>query len=103
VDDFKNPPRQIFRGWVTWYARGPRSDIYLLEGKPDLNCALWKVGWNGQGLTRTSATIPSIYSYWIELLRDSQNFFDVFPDGRHVAFNAQGVSQANIGMIENIR
>ena len=103
VDDFKNPPRQIFRGWVQGYARGPGKEIYFLEGKPDLNGVLWKVGWKGEGPTRTSATIRLIYSYWIQLTGDSQEFFDVSPDGRHVAVNAQGVLQANIGMIENVR
>ncbi len=103
VDDLKNPPRQIFRGWVHGDARGPRNEIYFLEGKPDLNGVLWKVGWNGQGLTRTSADIRIIFSYWIQGLRDSQNFFAISPDGRYVAFSAQGVLQANIGMIENVR
>lgn len=103
VDDFKTAPRQIFRGWLLWYARGPGNEIYFLEGKPDLNGVLWKVGWNGQGLTRTSTTIHLIYSYWTQLTRDAQAFFDVSPDGRHVAVNAQEVLQANIGMIENVR
>jgi Tol biopolymer transport system component len=103
VDDFKTPPRQVFRGWVAGYARGPGDEIYLLEGKPDLNGVLWKVGWSGQGLARTSTTIRLIHSYWIQLAGDSQNFLDVSPDGRHVAVNAQGVLQANIGMIENVR
>src|SRR5437763_1835601 len=58
VDDFKSAPRQVFRGWVLWFARGPGNEIYILEGKPDLNAVLWKVGWNGQGLARTSASIP---------------------------------------------
>jgi len=61
VNDFKNPPRQIFKGWVDWWlVRGPGNDIYFLEAKPDLNGVLCKIGWNGAGLTRTSATIPMI-------------------------------------------
>ena len=103
VDDFQNPPRQIFRGWVERCARGPGNEIYFVEGKPDLNGVLWKVGWNGEGLTRTSATIRLIYSYWTQMVRDSQDFFDVSPDGRHVAVNTQGILQANIGMVENVR
>jgi len=101
VDDFKSPPRQIFRGWVIWYACGRKDEVYILEGKPDLNGVLWRVGWNGQGLTRTSTTIPLVYTYWILLPRNSQEYFDVSPDGRYLAYNAQGVLQANIGMIEN--
>jgi len=32
-----SPPRQIFRGWVTWFARGPNNDIYVIQGQADLN------------------------------------------------------------------
>jgi len=103
VNDFKNPPRQIYRGWVDAYTRGSGNEIYFLEGRPDLNGVLWKVGWKGEGLTRTSANIRLIHSYWIQLVRDTAEFFDVSPDGRYVAANAQGVLQANIGMIENVR
>jgi Tol biopolymer transport system component len=103
VDDFKSPPRQIFRGWVDWYARGPKGEIYVLEGKPDLNGVLWKVGWDGHGLTRTSSTVHLVNSYWTRATQSSQDFFDVSPDGRHLAFETQGVLQANIGMIENVR
>jgi len=99
-DDFKSPPRQIFRGWVVWYARGPKDEIYLLQGKPDLNGVLWKVGWNGQNLTRLPTTIPLRYSYWTPL---PDVVFDVSPDGRYLAVETQGVLQANIGMIENPR
>ncbi|HET7840390.1 MAG TPA: protein kinase [Terriglobia bacterium] len=102
VDDFKNPPRQIFHGLVFWYARRG-EEIYVLEGKADMIGVLWKVGWNGQDLTRTSLHIPLIYSYWVLPPRQPQDHFDVSPDGRRVAFNAQGLSQANIGMLENIR
>jgi Tol biopolymer transport system component len=100
VDEVKSPPRQIFHGWVIWYAQAPHDEIYVLEGKPDLNGILWKVGWNGQGLTRASTTIPLRYSNWTPL---PDEVFDVSPDGRHVAFETQEVQQANIGMIENPR
>jgi eukaryotic-like serine/threonine-protein kinase len=101
ADDFKNPPRQIFRGWVVWYARGPGNKIYLLEGKPDLNGVLSKVGWDGQGLTRTSATIPILYNlnYKHTVL---ENQFGVSPDGRHLAFQTEQILEENIGMIENV-
>jgi eukaryotic-like serine/threonine-protein kinase len=102
VDDFKNPPRQIFRGWVVWIARGPGNELYLLEGKPDLNGVLWKAGWNGQGLTRTSRSVPILYddNY---LHTQNDTFFDVSPDGRYLAFQTDQVLQENIGMIENVR
>ena len=104
VTDFKNPPRQIFRGWADWwFVRGPGNEIYFIEGKPDLNGVLCKIGWDGQGLTRTSVTIPMIDSYWADPGRNSQDHFTVSPDGRFVAFQAQTVLGANIGMIENVR
>jgi Tol biopolymer transport system component/DNA-binding winged helix-turn-helix (wHTH) protein len=103
VSDFKQPPRQVFRGWVVWYGRGPDSEIYLLEGKADLNGVLWKVGWDGKGLTRTPVPVPLTHSDWVQPGQNPQDFFDVSPDGRHVALTTQSVLQANIGMIENVR
>jgi eukaryotic-like serine/threonine-protein kinase len=104
VSDFKNPPRQIFKGWVDWWlVRGPGNDIYFIEAKPDMNGVLCKIGWNGAGLTRTSVAIPMIHSYWVDPGRNSQDHFTVSPDGRYVAYQAQTVVGANIGMIENVR
>ena len=103
MDDLKNPPRQIFRGRVLTYARGPRGMIYVLEGKADMTGVFWKVGWNGQGLTRLSATVPLISSYWTQMPRAPQEYFDVSPDGRDLAIGTQGVLQANIGVIEDVR
>ena len=103
VTDFKNEPRQIFRGWVVWYARGPNREIYLLEGKPDLNGVLWKVGWDGRGLARVPMPVPLAHSYYVQPGQNDQSFFDVSPDGRHLALTVESVLQANIGMIENVR
>jgi Tol biopolymer transport system component len=100
VDDFKSSPRQIFRGWVVWYARGPANQIYLLEGKPDSNGVLWKVGWDGHGLARTPITIPLNFSYWTPA---PYTGFDVSPDGRHLAAQMEEVLEAHIGLIENVR
>lgn len=101
VDDFRNPPRQLFRGWVDSYTPGPNSKIYLIQGKPDLQGVLWTVGWNGQGLVRTTATVPMIYSYWAQPGQNSQNHVSVSTDGRYLAFDAQTIHYANVGMIEN--
>jgi Tol biopolymer transport system component len=103
VDDFKSPPRQVFRGWALWFASGPKGEIFVLEAHPDLRGIFWKVGWNGQGLARTSTAVPLIYSYWSVSPEENNDYFDISPDGRHLAYNPQGVQQANIGMIENIR
>jgi Tol biopolymer transport system component len=102
VEDFKSPPRQVFRGWVTSYARGPGDEILLLEGKADLQGVVWKVRWDGHGLNRV-ATKRLVHSYWAAAKGLAQNYLDVSPDGRHVVFGSQEVQQANIGMIENVR
>lgn len=104
VTDFKNPPRQIFRGWSDWWiARGPNQQIYFIKGEPDLKGELWRVGWNGEGLAPTSATTPMAYSYWVDPSQNSQDHFAVSPDGRNVAFETQTIVEANIDMIENVR
>jgi len=103
VTDFKSEPRQIFRGWVVWYARSPNREIYLLEGRPDLNGVLWKVGWDGRGLARVPMPVPLAHSYYVLPGQNDQSFFDVSPDGRHLALTTESVLQANIGMIENVR
>jgi Tol biopolymer transport system component len=102
VEDLESSPQQVFHGWVMWYARGPGDEIFFLEGKADLQGVLWKVGWNGRGLTRV-ATRRLVYSYWAGANGLGQNYLDVSPDGRHVVFESQEVQQANIGMIENVR
>jgi eukaryotic-like serine/threonine-protein kinase len=101
VDDFKGRPRQVFRGWVIWYAMGPGNQIYALQGKPDLNAVLWKVGWNGQGLARTSFSVPLLYdlNYHHEGMA---NQFDVSPDGRYLVFQTEQGLEENIGMIDGV-
>jgi Tol biopolymer transport system component len=103
VTDFKNPPRQVYRGWVVWYARGPNHEIYLLQGKPDLGGILWKVGWDGKDLTRVLIPVPLAHSYYVRPGLNDTNMFDVSPDGQHLALSTESILQANIGMIENVR
>ena len=100
VTDFKNPPRQVFRGWIINFTRGPGNEIYLLEGKPDLNGILWKVNWNGQGLTRTRWTLPIAPALDQGMIGSA---LDVSPYGRYIAFATNQVLEENIGMIENVR
>ncbi len=101
TDDFKNPARQIFRGWVDSCAPGPSNQIYLIQGKADLQGVLWTVGWSGQGLARTSTTLPMLYSYWMQP-QNSQDQTGVSPDGRYLAFDSETIHSANIGMIESV-
>jgi hypothetical protein len=105
VKDFKNPPRQIFHGWIVWFARAPGDEIYLLEGKPDLNAVLWNVDWNGKALTRKPWTVAMIYDlkYYRPMVGPVGTTFDASPDGRHLVIQTQQVLEENIGMIENVR
>jgi len=98
--DRNGPPRQIFRGWVLWYAWGPSNEIYLVQAKPDLQGVLWKVDRSGRDLTRVPVSIPLPFDYWY-VVPNTQ--FDISPDGRRLAFTTQQVLQANIGMLENIQ
>jgi Tol biopolymer transport system component len=102
VDDFQGAPRQLFRGWVIWFAHGPGNELYLLEGKPDLHGVLWKVSWDGKGLQRTAWTVPLLCN---DNYDHTQIFtdFGVSPDGHHLAFETNQVLEENIGMIENVR
>jgi Tol biopolymer transport system component len=103
MDELEGPPSQLFHGWVNYYAPGPGDEVYFLEGRPDLNEVVWRVGWNGQGLTRLG-TVREYYNYWNPpgAARPAV-FFDVSPDSRHLAFSTQEVLQANIGMLESVR
>ncbi len=100
VLDHKGPARQIFHGWLSWYATGPKNQIYLIQGKADMNGVLWKVDWSGHGLTRVPVPIPLPFDYWFPFPFTQ---FDISPTGQHLAFTTQEVLQANIGMLENIR
>jgi Tol biopolymer transport system component len=98
--DGQGPPRQVFHGWVAAYAPGPGSQIYVLQGKADLKGVLWKLDWSGHGLTQVPLSLPVQFEYWFD---SPFTFFDISPDGRHVAFMTQEVLQANIGMLDDIR
>ena len=100
MDDLKNPPRQLFQGWVAWYAWARSGSIYLLEGKPDLNGVLWRLDSEGHRLRSPSANIRLNYNYWT---LQPFNFFDASPDGRRIAIEVQQVYEADIGMIEGLR
>jgi serine/threonine-protein kinase len=101
VTDFKSAPRQVFHGWVTWFAKDSQGDLFVLKGKPDLKGELWTLKWDGSELSRTTQTIALLYNFnYLHSLAINQ--IDVSPDGRHVVFESQQVLQENIGMIENL-
>jgi len=100
--DFKNPPRQVFRGWVNDFAVDAQNEIVILKAKSDLTGELWKVKWDGSGVSRTTATIPLLYNA-LYAHSDVGNQFDVSPDGTRIVFQSQQVLQENIGVIDGLQ
>jgi Tol biopolymer transport system component len=91
--------RQIFRGWVTWFAwAGPR-EILALQGKPDFKGILWRVDTDG----RRDMVLPEVtifrreYEAIVSPIR-----FDVHPDGRRIVIEAVELMEADIGMIDHV-
>src|SRR5262249_5385194 len=58
VTDFKTPARQVFRGWICWFAVDALDNIFVLKGNADLNGEVWKVKWDGSGMSRIPGTLP---------------------------------------------
>ncbi len=102
VTDFRSAPRQVFRGWVCWFAVDAKGDIFVLKGKDDLNGEVWKVQWDGLRLSRAPGTLALLYNPNY-LHSKTQSQFDVSPDGLHLAFQTQQVLQENIGIIDNVQ
>ncbi len=100
VYDFQDKPRQVFRGWVSWYAWAGAEELFIVEGKPDLKAWLWRLRLDGTTAQRIPGSVPLvfIYSNWTPYSR-----FDVHPDHRRIVIEAARLRQANIGIIENIR
>jgi hypothetical protein len=89
--------RQVFAGWVVWFAFDRTGDILVLEGKPDLKGLLWRVERGGR---------RSIVGDLPLLLRHTEPSpvrFDVHPDGRRIVFEARPVFESDIGVIDNVR
>jgi hypothetical protein len=104
ISDFRSPPRQIFRGWVVHFAWIRPDELVFAEGRPDLRALLWRVRADGSRRERIPATLPTAGMYW-KLLPGSgpSNVLDLSPDGRFLVFRALEQSEADIGMIENVR
>jgi hypothetical protein len=66
-----------------------------------LSGELWKLKWDGSGLSRISVVIPLLYNpnYIHEL---AWNQMDVSADGHRVVFQSQQVLQENIEITDNL-
>ncbi|MGB7622476.1 MAG: hypothetical protein WBN92_09025, partial [Terriglobia bacterium] len=98
-------PRQVFRGWASYYTWAGADELFVLEGKPDLTGVLWRVRLDGSPPVRTRTAIRLKVS-----LQDVSSFttssyarFDVHPDHRRIVIEAFRFQEADISMIENIR
>jgi serine/threonine protein kinase len=91
--------RQVFEGWVIWYAWAASGDLLFIEGRPDLKGILWRLSPAGQ---RTMVLKEIAFfkrpadGYWIAR-------FDVHPDGRRIVVEGLESYEADIGMIEMVR
>ena len=91
--------RQVFEGWVIWYAWSSNGDLLFVEGRPDLKGILWRISPTGQ---RTLVLKDIAFfrrpadGYWIAR-------FDVHPDGRRIVLEGLESYEADIGMIDNVR
>ena len=102
--DFKTAPRQLFHGWACPYtlAVDAHDNIFFLKGKDDLKGEVWRVKWDGSGLSSVPGTLPLLYDInYIHSFAGNQ--IDVSPDGNHIVFQSHQVLQENIGMIDNVQ
>jgi len=88
--------RQVFEGWVVWFAWAANGDLLFIEGHPDLKGTLWRVTPAG-GRTLVLKEVPFFRrpfdGNWIAR-------FDVHPDGRRIVVEGLESYEADIGMIE---
>ncbi|HYV42469.1 MAG TPA: protein kinase [Thermoanaerobaculia bacterium] len=100
VYDFQSAPRQVFSGWLVNFAWAGSEELIYEEGKPDLTALFWSVRPDGSARRRVLLSIRLGGSAW-EL--SPTNIFDVSPDRRRIVIQAREQSEADIGMIENVR
>jgi len=98
-------PRQVFHGWATAYTWTGADELFVLEGKPNLDEFGWRVRLDGSAparsrtvlrlnfvLTDVSSNRPATYS-----------ILDVHPDRKRLVTEAFRFQESDISMIENIR
>ena len=96
IDTIGQGRRQVFEGWVVWFAWSGHGDLFFIEGHADLKSTLWRISPGG---VRTLALkeVPFFRrpfdGAWIAR-------FDVHPDGRRIVVEGLESYEADIGMIE---
>jgi Tol biopolymer transport system component len=96
IDTLGQGRRQVFEGWVVWFAWAANGDLFFIEGRPDLTGTLWRVSPSG-ARTLVLKELPFFRrpfdGNWIAR-------FDVHPDGRRIVVEGLESYEADIGMIE---
>jgi Tol biopolymer transport system component len=91
--------RQVFGGWIIWFAWGSNGDLLFIEGRPDLKGILWRRSSTGQmtvALKELAFFKRPADGYWTAR-------FDVHPDGRRIVVEGLESYEADIGMIDNVK
>jgi Tol biopolymer transport system component len=98
-------PRQVFSGWVVCYAWAGASELFVVEGKPDLSGILWRVRLDGSPAVRTRTAFRLNFALPDIGLPNATNYFrfDVHPDHKRIVVEAFRFQESDISMIENIR
>ena len=90
------PRRQVFDGWVIWFAWARNGDLVFIEGRPNLKGVLWRISPTGQ---RTEVLKEIAFfkrpadGHWIAR-------FDIHSDGRRIVVEGLESYESDIGMIE---
>jgi Tol biopolymer transport system component len=89
-------PRQVYEGWVIWFAWDRDDKVLFLEGRPDLKGVLCRISPAGQKeivLKELAFFRRPADGTWIAR-------FDVHPDGRRIVVEGLENYESDIGMIE---
>lgn len=97
--------RQVFRGWVAYYAWAGPDELFVLEGKPTLGVDLWRVRLDGSPWMRTRTMLPPVFDLPDVGSAALQFYFrfDVHPDRRRIIVEASRFHESDIGMMDNVR
>jgi Tol biopolymer transport system component len=99
VSSLGGTARQVFDGWVIWFAWDSGDSLLFIEGRPDLKGTLWRISADG----RRTVVLKEIGFFkrpadgtWIAR-------FDVHPDGRRIVVEGLENYESDIGMIDIVK
>ena len=98
VYEFGGEPRQVFKGWTIWHAWRGSDEVWVQEAQANLHSVIWRVPLDGSPPERVGE-IEITPRAWLPF---NYSRFDVHPDGRRIAVEADMVSEADIGMLEEV-